>query len=295
MESELRHEERKDANCSVEMVWKTVAGEKRFESCRAINLSEVGVAVECPEAIPLLAHVIIRATAFEVAALAQVRHCSWRRSAYVLGLLFVAKTSTVENDPMAPDHYEILRLSPTADADTIERVYRTLMKRFHPDNEKTGDAEIFLRIAEAHRILIDPRQREQYDIERGASNSVVRFDLRSREFFAGLKGEQNRRLAALCLLYRKRASDHEYPGLSLLDLENLSGFTREELGFAMWYLCEKSLAKVDDTTHYGITAGGVDFVENKLTDNDAGLKMIAALQIPAHNESAKNGIPVDQA
>ena len=147
-----------------------------------------------------------------------------------------------------------------------------------------GDAEIFLRIAEAHRILSDPKQRERYDIERDGLKTEVRFDLRSRDFFAGLIGEQNRRLAALCLLYRKRASDHEYPGLSLLDLEGLSGFTREELGFAMWYLCEKSLAKVDDRTHYRITAVGVDFVEHGLKDEHPNLRLIAAVQFPNRAE-----------
>ena len=261
-----------------------------MKSCRAINVSDTGVAVECPESITLLAHVIVRANAFEIAALAQVRHCTWKQNSYQLGLHFVAKTSTVVADPTAPDHYEILRLSPLSDSGTIDRVYRTLMKRFHPDNDKTGDAEIFLRIAEAHRILSDPRQREQYDVERDQSRTVIRFDLRSREFFAGLRGEQNRRLAALCLLYRKRAADHEYPGLSLLDLENQSGFTREELGFAMWYLCEKGMAKVDDRTHYGITAVGVDFVEHGLKDEHENLRMIAAVQIPAQGEPNSSAI-----
>jgi curved DNA-binding protein len=277
---DLRTELRKEADYPVELTWKSESGERCFEACRAINLSDVGVAVECPEQLPLLAHVIVRAPAFEVAALAQVKHCTWRRAVYVLGLNFVAKTSTIANDPSAPDHYEILRLSSAADNETIERVYRTLAKRFHPDNEKTGDAEIFLRIAEAHRILTDPRRRERYNQELDDSKSVVRFDLRSRDFFAGLRGEQNRRLAALCLLYRKRTSNHESPGLSILDLESLSGFTREELGFALWYLCEKGFVRVDDRTNYQILTAGVDFVESKLSDEQSELRVIAALQIP---------------
>jgi hypothetical protein len=271
---------RDETDCAVELTWKTDPGEKRFEACRAIDLSDTGVAVECPEMIPLLSHVIVRAPAFKVAALAQVKHCTWRRTIYILGLHFVAKTSTGPPDPMAPDHYEILRLSTGADNETIERVYRTLTKRFHPDNEKTGDAEIFLRIAEAHRILTDPKQRERYDNERDSSEAIVRFDLRSREFFAGLRGEQNRRLAVVCLLYRKRTSDIDSPGLSILDLERLSGFTREELGFALWYLCEKGYAKIDDQTRYGIMTAGVDFVESKLTEDQSELRVIAAVQIP---------------
>jgi hypothetical protein len=121
---------------------------------------------------------------------------------------------------------------------------------------------------------------------------VVRFDLRSRDFFAGLRGEQNRRLAVLCLLYRKRVSDHESPGLSILDLEHMSGFTREELGFALWYLNQKDLAMRDDHTMYGITAGGVDFVESKLPEDQPELRVIAALQIPNRGEAPKPMVQV---
>jgi DnaJ-like protein len=287
---DLRTEPRREVDYPVELIWKSEQGEKRFEACRAINLSEIGVAVECPEDIPYLAHVIVRAPSFGVAALAQVKHCTWRRTVYVLGLNFVAKTSTT-GDPSAPDHYEILRLSASADRDTVERVYRTLAKRFHPDNDKTGDAEIFLRVAEAHRILSDPAQRERYDAERDNAKSVVRFDLRSRDFFGGLRGEQNRRLAVLCLLYRKRTSDHEAPGLTILDLEGLSGFTREELGFALWYLCQKSFASVDHQTQYGITAAGVDYVESRLTEEQSELRAIAAVQIPGPEPGPKPPVP----
>jgi hypothetical protein len=276
---DLRAERRRDTDTLVELTWKSESGEKRFESCRAVNLSDIGVAVECPEPLPLLAHVIVRAHAFEVAALCQVKHCTWKRVMYVVGLHFVAKASTGAPDPMAPDHYEILRLGAGSDNDTIERVYRTLAKRFHPDNEKTGDAEIFLRIAEAHRILTDPNERMRYDTALN-SGELVRFDLRSREFFAGLRGEQNRRMAVLCLLYRKRVIDLDRPGLFMLDLEQLSGFTREELGFALWYLKEKGLIKTGSDSGYSISAEGVDFVENRLTEEQPELRTIAALTVP---------------
>lgn len=279
MTHDLRAERRRETDTVVELTWKSESGEKRFEACRAVNLSDLGVAIECPEPLPRLAHVILRAHAFQVAALCQVKHCTWRRTIYILGLHFVAKTSTGNPDQMAPDHYEILRLGASADNDTIERVYRTLAKRFHPDNDKTGDAEIFLRIAEAHRILTDPGERMRYDTALN-SGEIIRFDLRSREFFAGLRGEQNRRLAVLCLLYRKRAIDLDKPGLSMLDLEMLSGFTREELGFALWYLKEKGLIDTGSQTQYAISADGVDFVENRITEEQPVLRTIAALTIP---------------
>jgi hypothetical protein len=115
----------------------------------------------------------------------------------------------------------------------------------------------------------------------------VRFDMRSRDFFAGLRGEQNRRLAVLCLLYRKRTADHEYPGLTLLDLECLSGFTREELGFGLWYLCEKGFARIDDQTRYGISAAGVDYVESRIGDDQPNLRVIASVQIPSQTNTLK--------
>ena len=75
MGTDLRRSERREADCVVELAWKTVSGEKKFESCRAVNVSDTGVAVECPEKIPLLAHVIVRVSAFEIAALARCQRC----------------------------------------------------------------------------------------------------------------------------------------------------------------------------------------------------------------------------
>lgn len=175
----------------------------------------------------------------------------------------IEPASTPE-DVFAADHYEILRLGPQADDEAIERVYRTLADRFHPDNRSTGDPRIFLRIKEAYETLSNPSKRAQYNRQR--TGSSFRFRLRGREFFDGVRGEQNRRLAALCLLYRQRISTYESPGLTLLDLEQLTGCTREELGSALWYLCEKKWAKFGDGTEYSITADGFDVVESKLEE-----------------------------
>lgn len=270
-----RLEERNPTDCDVELTWKSDSGEKFFGQCRAIDIAESGVAVECPEALPLMSSVIVRAPMFHVAALAQVRHCTWQKSIFVLGLRFLARTTTLQNDPYAADHYELLRLSPGAEQDAIDRVYRRLAKRFHPDNPETGDAETFLRIAEAYRVLSDPRERSEYDAERISARATPRFQFRSLEFFSGMLGEQNRRLAILCLLYRKRTSNYESPGLSLYDLEQLTGCTQGELGFSIWYNCEKGYARASDRD-YCLTAEGVDFVERKLAEDRGELLALAA-------------------
>ena len=59
--------------------------------------------------------------------------------------------------------YEVMQLSPNADAETVSRVYRMLAFRYHPDNKETGNSEMFLRLSEAHQILSDPEKRANYD------------------------------------------------------------------------------------------------------------------------------------
>ena len=40
---------------------------------------------------------------------------------------------------MFADYYEILEISPNANSETIERIFRHLAQRYHPDNQDTGD------------------------------------------------------------------------------------------------------------------------------------------------------------
>ena len=71
---------------------------------------------------------------------------------------FVSKTDFV-------DYYELLQLSSNADTDTIERVFRHLAKKLHPDNTESADPDRFRLIVEAHRILSDPEARAGYDVK----------------------------------------------------------------------------------------------------------------------------------
>jgi curved DNA-binding protein len=69
------------------------------------------------------------------------------------------------------DYYKILQLSQGADQETIERVYRLLAKRYHPDNKDTGDAQEFDTLVKAYRALSDPERRADYDAKYEAGNS----------------------------------------------------------------------------------------------------------------------------
>jgi molecular chaperone DnaJ len=62
------------------------------------------------------------------------------------------------------DYYEVLGVSRDADQKAIKEAFRTLAMKYHPDRNKTPEAEEkFKEIAEAYGILSDPKKRAQYD------------------------------------------------------------------------------------------------------------------------------------
>ncbi|MBM9509199.1 DnaJ C-terminal domain-containing protein [Actinacidiphila acididurans] len=65
---------------------------------------------------------------------------------------------------MADDYYEVLGIPRTADAAEIQRAFRTLARRYHPDvNRDPAAEERFKQINEAYSVLSDPDARSRYD------------------------------------------------------------------------------------------------------------------------------------
>lgn len=62
------------------------------------------------------------------------------------------------------DFYEVLGVARNASAEEIQRAYRTLARRHHPDVDKSpGAEERFKEITEAYDVLSDPQSRPRYD------------------------------------------------------------------------------------------------------------------------------------
>ena len=170
-------------------------------------------------------------------------------------------TQPTETQPM--DYYELLQVSPTADIETIHRVYRLLAQRFHPDNQQTGNAARFRQISEAYTVLSNAEERARYDIVH-AEQKRGRWKLVSTGSHAenDFEMEQSVRLTVLEVLYTKRRMEPGQPAIYAFDLEEMIGRPREHLEFTFWYLMQKNLVRRADGSRLTITAEGVDYLES---------------------------------
>ena len=187
-------------------------------------------------------------------ALAKIRNCTWRRTQYHLGIEFVEKASIKPRNPaVEPDHHELLRAGVAGDAERLDRVYRALAFRYHPDNGDNGDSEVFLKISETYRILSISKPRPEREI--------VKRD--GADWQSGLRGLKDKRAAVLGLLCQRRMSDYRNAFVSPGELESLTGMTPDEIGFVLWYLREKgAVTGSDSSPDFAISAAGVDILES---------------------------------
>jgi curved DNA-binding protein len=181
------------------------------------------------------------------------------------------------------DHYEVLQISKNADADTIQRVFRLMARRFHPDNPHTGNESRFRQIHEAYLVLSDPEKRAAYD----ARHETLRQE-RWRFIQSGPPSdndfalEQHVRSVVLEILYSRRRTEPEHTGMSYLELSQLLGRPREHMEFTVWYLIHKGLVQRGDQSSLNITVDGVDFLEKNPKVNLQRLR-IGERQPPAYS------------
>ena len=165
------------------------------------------------------------------------------------------------------DYYELMQISHKAQPETIQRVYKILAGRCHPDNPHTGDVERFLRLKEAFEVLNHPDRRAAYDEEYVVQQTLPVEVFNMQDFATGIDGESNRRMGLLCLLYHRRRVNPDEPALSLLELEKMMISAREHLVFTVWYLRDKGYLRQTEDSGYAITSAGVDHVEQGLPKN----------------------------
>jgi curved DNA-binding protein CbpA len=177
------------------------------------------------------------------------------------------------------NYYEILEVSPGSSADAIEHNFRHLARRYHPDNQTTGDRSRFDAILEAHDTLKDSVKRAQYHEKHPSRLPPLPHDEEADQANAGGLGARDRENAVnddnfidglgidrdvsiqnnlLTLLYFQRRRNIRDPGIGDAELERLSGCPPEHLEFHIWYLKAKGWISRGDNGLLEITIEGVD-------------------------------------
>lgn len=161
-------------------------------------------------------------------------------------------------DSPLPDYYETLQVSPRADRETIERVFRHLANRYHPDNRDSGDANKFSELVEAHNVLADAAKRAAYDVSYERIRES-RWRIFNQDSATGeIANDARVRLAILSLLYVARRNNVLEPGVGIIELERVLAVPVPVLEFQMWYLRENTWVERLISGHFAITATGVD-------------------------------------
>jgi hypothetical protein len=156
------------------------------------------------------------------------------------------------------DYYEVLQISPRADSETIERVFRHLARRYHPDNRESGDADLFADLVNAHTVLSDPEKRAKYDVAyqriREERWKIFNQDTANNE----VASDTRIRHAILSILYVARRNNSREPGIGLVEIERLLGCSTATIEFHYWYLRETGFVDRTEEGLMAITARGVD-------------------------------------
>ncbi len=161
------------------------------------------------------------------------------------------------------DYYEILQVHSNADSDTIERVYRLLAKKYHPDNQISGNIDKFENINEAHQILMDPQKRAAYDAtyeEKKNHQWQILSGLNSSEEY---DDDNYQRRCLLSILYIKCRENPSDPGIGSWQLEKMLAWPENVVAFHYWYLKEKEYIRRNDNGQLAITVAGVDKIEEE--------------------------------
>jgi hypothetical protein len=268
------------AHCDVGMVWKDETGFLVSDDASAQDFSATGMALRCEQPIPVASCLILRAIQAKLVALAQVRHCSWNRAAYRIGVRFLLTANLDASDSSHEGSVDdFLRQAAQPDSTRTEKIdmwYRALSSRYHPDQGDVADAEVFLAVREIYRIAFADRGRPAEQKHREDSEAAR--DLENMR--TGSRMEAERRARLLSLLYQRRLTDCNDAGMSVQEIASYTGADLRELTFGLWYLREKGLISASESSIYAISVNGVDVFEAMASSPDrmnASSPVLAAL------------------
>lgn len=170
------------------------------------------------------------------------------------------------------DYYEILEVSPKASFETIERVFRFLAKRYHPDSNTDRSPEKFKVIVEAYQALSNPELRAEFDVALDRNRLLEK---QIEEGAGSVDNDAADRHRLLSIFYAQRRRDMKYPGLGISTVEHMMNIPQEVLDFHIWYFRERGWIQREEGGSISITADGVDKLEStSLAQQEQQLKRI---------------------
>lgn len=183
----------------------------------------------------------------------------------------------MSTDQTTANYYETLEASCNASFDTIERTFRYLAKRFHPDSSENGDPQRFSQIVEAYETLRDPDKRAEYDAQLEMQNNTQSAAVREAGHASTDTADRHR---LLTLFYAQRRKDFKNPGIGISTLELQMGIPMEVLEFHIWFFRQKGWIDREESGTLSITASGVDKIEATVQKQEetAALMRITAAQ-----------------
>ena len=182
------------------------------------------------------------------------------------------------------DYYDVLQISTNAEPETINRVYRMLAQRYHPDNQQTGNESRFRTLTEAYSVLSDPEKRARYDVaHQQQQQDRWRLVTTGAQTENDFEMEQIVRLSVLEALYTKRRLEPASPGIPFREFEKLTGRPREYLEFTIWFLQKKKFVEYDDKSCLSLTVEGAEYLEQGYRSN------LQQKRLRAYNETDEAG------
>ena len=158
------------------------------------------------------------------------------------------------------DYYDLMQISPNADEETIQQMFRHFAKKWHPDNQK-GDSEQFRLLVLAHKTLMNPESRAAYDLKY-QRYWEVKWNLASDASDTKIIENDNEvREGLMSMYYVQRRNKVDDPGLGELEVARLMRVPIQLIEFHIWYLKEKGWIVRLENGQFAITAVGVDEVE----------------------------------
>jgi len=171
------------------------------------------------------------------------------------------------------DYYEILGVPRNATKEEIKRAYRRLALQYHPDRNKSPEAEEkFKEISEAYAVLIDDEKRRLYDMygKAGVSQTYSKEDLfRStwfdfEELFRDLGFGDLESIFERFFGYRRRPSKPTSTVVEVdVTISDLFKPTRKEVPITTYETCQRC----------GGNGGEPGFVEKCSTCNGTGQRV----------------------